>query len=160
MQRMAAARKAGLSVDVSIPVYTDASWKGFKLDNPQVYLGWVTPEEHPAIVAATATYRGVVSPHVDGKVGTGGVITKEPRVDRWVFSTDGVGFPVPKATSIPGAANKNWVQNDVYKYPAMVGFGPGIEQNTHKIGECVDERELQHCAAFLARYPSIFAGNV
>ena len=157
---VAAARKAGLTVDVSIPVYTDASWKGFKLDNPQVYLGWVTPEEHPAIAAATATYRGVVSPHVDGKVGTGGLITKEPRVDRWVFSTDGVGFPVPKATSIPGAANKNWVQNDVYKYPAMVGFGPGIEQNTHKIGECVDERELQHCAAFLARYPSIFAGNV
>ena len=157
---VAAARKAGLTVDISIPVYTDASWKGFKLDNPQVYLGWVTPEEHPAIQAATATYRNVVSPHVDGKVGSGGVITKEPRVDRWVFSTDGVGFPVPKATSIPGAANKNWVENDVYKHPAMIGFGPGIEQNTHKIGECVDERELQHCAAFLARFPTVFAGNV
>ena len=113
-----------------------------------------------SIRAAVETYRGVVSPHVDGKIGEGGVLTKEPRVDRWVFSTDGVGFPVPKTTSIPGAAKKNWVENEVYKHPAMIGFGPGIEQNTHKIGECLDARELQHCAAFLARYPSIFAGNV
>src|SRR5664279_787260 len=89
---VAAARKAGLKVDVTVPTYTDASWKGFVLDNPQIYLGWVTPEEHPAIQAATVAYRGVVSPHVDGQIGTGGVITKEPRVDRWVFSTDGVGY--------------------------------------------------------------------
>jgi len=47
----------------------------------------------------------------------------------------------------------------VYKHPAMFGFGPGIEQNTHKIGECLDERELLHCAAFLARFPSVFAGS-
>ena len=86
LEAVAAARKAGLRVDVTVPIYTDASWKGFVLNNPQVYLGWVTPEEHPAIQAATAAYRGVVSPHVDGKVGAGGILTKEPRVDRWVFS--------------------------------------------------------------------------
>jgi acetylornithine deacetylase/succinyl-diaminopimelate desuccinylase-like protein len=51
------------------------------------------------------------------------------------------------------------VNNGVYKHPAMIGFGTGIEQNTHKIGECLDERELQHSAAFLARYPTVFAGN-
>jgi acetylornithine deacetylase/succinyl-diaminopimelate desuccinylase-like protein len=39
----------------------------------------------------------------------------------------------------------------------MFGLGPGIEQNTHKIGECVDLRELQHAIAFLARFPSVFA---
>ena len=59
--------------------------------------------------------------------------------------------------SIPGAAGKNWVVCGAYKHPAMFGFGTGIEQNTHKIGECVDIRELQHCAAFLARFPSVFA---
>jgi putative selenium metabolism hydrolase len=154
---VAAARRAGLTVDISIPTYTDPSWKGYVLNNPQVYLGWVTPEEHPAIAAAVSTYRGVISPHVEGKVGEGGVLTKEPRVARWVFSTDGVGFPVPKETEIPGAAGKAWVVGETYKYPAMFGFGPGIEQNTHKIGECVDTRELQHCAAFLARFPSVFA---
>ena len=109
------------------------------------------------ITSAVAAYKGVVSPHVDGKIGEGGVLTKEPRVERWVFSTDGVGFPVPKDASIPGAKGKNWVESGPYKYPAMFGFGPGIEQNTHKIGECLDARELQHCAAFLARFPSIFA---
>ena len=92
-------------------------------------------------------------------IGTGGVLTREPRVERWVFSTDGVGFPVPRDASIPGSAGKGWVVGDVYKHPAMFGFGPGIEQNTHKIGECLDERELRHCAAFLARFPSVLAGG-
>ena len=159
LSSVAAARKAGLSVEVTIPTYTDASWKGYVLNNPQVYLGWVTPEEHPSIRAAVETYRGVVSPHVDGKIGEGGVLTKEPRVDRWVFSTDGVGFPVPKETKIPGAAGKRWIENGPYKYPAMLGFGTGIEQNTHKIGECLDTRELIHCSAFLARYPSVLVAT-
>ena len=153
------ARKAGLKVEVSIPTYTDASWKGYVLNNPQVYLGWLTPEEHPAVQAAVSAYKAVISPNVDGKVGTGGCLTKEPRVDRWVFSTDGVGYPIPKAASVPGAAKKQWVSNDVYKHPAMIGFGTGIEQNTHKIGECLDERELQHSAAFLARFPTVFASK-
>ncbi len=159
LSSVAAARKAGLTIEVSVPVYGDASWKGYVLDNPQVYLGWLTPEGHPALKAAVSTYEGVISPHVEGKSGTGGSIPKEPRVDRWVFSTDGVGFPVPKDASVPGAAKKGWVTSESYKHPAMFGFGVGIEQNTHKIGECVDERELQHASAFLARFPSVFAGE-
>ena len=49
--------------------------------------------------------------------------------------------------------------SDNYKHPAMFGFGVGIEQNTHKIGECVDARELRHAAAFLARYAGVFASG-
>jgi putative selenium metabolism hydrolase len=157
---VSAAKDAGLKVEVSVPVYSDPTWKGFVLNNPQVYLGWVTPEEHPAIQAAVSTYKGVISPHVDGRRGDGGTIPKEPRVERWIFSTDGVGFPVPKEDeSIPVTPAKAWVVSGAYKHPAMFGIGPGIEQNTHKIGECVDLRELQHSIAFLARFPSIFAGN-
>lgn len=158
LEAVATARKAGLKVEVSVPTYEDKSWKGYVLGNPQIYLGWVTPEGHPAIKAAVGAYRGVVSPHVDGKIGTGGSIPKEPRVGRWVFSTDGVGYPVPKDKVIPGADGKGWVVEGAYKHPAMFGFGVGIEQNTHKVGECVDEREVEHCAAFLARFPSVFAG--
>ncbi len=137
--------------DLHRPVAGRAS----RLDNPQIYLGWVTPEEHPAIQAAVSTYRGVISPHVDGKSGTGGAIPKEPRVARWVFSTDGVGFPVPKDAAHPGGAGKNWVDHrrTTSTRPCSAS-APGIEQNTHKIGECLDQRELQHCAAFLARFPS------
>jgi len=156
---VAAASAAGLQVEVTVPTYHEASWKGYVLDNPQIYLGWVTPEEHPAIQAAVGTYRGVISPHVDGTSGTGGTIPREPRVARWIFSTDGVGYPVPKDDpAIPAGPAKRWVVSGAYKHPAMFGLGPGIEQNTHKIGECVDLRELQHAIAFLARFPSVFAG--
>lgn len=160
LSAVAAARTAGLQVDVKVPLYEQPTWKGFTLGNPQIYLGWITPQEHPAIQAAVSTYRSVVSPHVNGKRGEGGIIPKEPRVERWIFSTDGVGFPIPKDDqSIPADPMKQWVVSGAYRHPAMFGIGPGIEQNTHKIGECVDLRELQHAVAFLARFPSLFAGE-
>jgi len=158
LKAVGAARAAGLKVDVSVPIYDQPTWKGYVLNNPQIYLGWVTPEEHPAIQAAVATYQGVISPHVTGRRGEGGTIPVEPRVERWIFSTDGVGFPVPKDDAvIPVTPAKGWVVSGAYKHPAMFGLGPGIEQNTHKIGECVDLRELQHAVAFLARFPSVYA---
>ncbi len=81
-----------------------------------------------------------------------GAVRREPRVDRWIFSTDGVGFPVPTDdATIAVPARKAWVTSGAVKHPAMLGFGPGIEQNTHKVGECVDLRELVHAIAFLAR---------
>ena len=33
-------------------------------------------------------------------------------------------------------------------------IGAGVEQNTHRVGECVDLRELQHAIAVLARFPA------
>jgi acetylornithine deacetylase/succinyl-diaminopimelate desuccinylase-like protein len=150
---VAAARRAGLRVDVRTPLYEEATWRGHRQSNPQVYMGWETPEDHPAVAAAVAAYRAVVTPHVDERPGGG--LKREPRVDRWVFSTDGVGFPVPVSDeTIPAAAAKRWVVSGTVKHPPMLGLGPGIEQNTHKVGECVDLRELQHAIAFLARYPS------
>ena len=45
--------------------------------------------------AAVATYDRVVAPHVaPTTTEQGGGLRREPRVDRWIFSTDGVGFPV------------------------------------------------------------------
>jgi len=54
---------------------------------------------------------------------------------------------------------KEWIEAGAYKHPAMIGIGPGIEQNTHKIGECIDQRELRSAIAFLARYPGAFAAQ-
>jgi hypothetical protein len=42
----------------------------------------------------------------------------------------------------------------------MFGIGPSIEQNTHKIGECVDIRELDLVSAVLARFPSLYAASI
>jgi len=154
-----AARAAGLKVEVSVPRYREKTWRGYLADNPQVYRGWLTPEEHPVIRAAVAAYRGVVTPHVVEPQGgaRAGALRREPRVDRWIFSTDGVGFPIPAGdASIAVPERKRWVVSGDVKHPAMFGIGPGIEQNTHRIGECVDARELQHAIAVLARFPSAF----
>jgi acetylornithine deacetylase/succinyl-diaminopimelate desuccinylase-like protein len=159
LETVKAARAAGLRVEVTVPRYAQKTWRGYLADNPQVYLGWLTPEEHPVIQASLAAYRGVVTPHVQEPKGgaTAGALRKEPRVDRWIFSTDGVGFPVPKDDrSIAVPESKRWVVSGNVKHPPMVGIGPGLEQNTHRIGECVDLRELQHAVALLARFPSAF----
>ena len=155
-----AARAAGLTVDVHVPRYSTPTWTGHPVDNAQIYPGWITPDDHPAIVAAVDAYRRVVTPHVQEPSGgaQAGSLRAEPRVDTWVFSTDGVGFPVPvgeKAFEVPPA--QGWVVSGAVIHPPMFGIGAGIEQNTHRIGECVDERELQHAIAVIARFPSLFA---
>ena len=159
LDAVAAAREAGLTVEVEVPIYEDLTWRGYKPGNPQIYMGWATPEEHSAIQTAVAVYQGVVAPRADGLDGVPPrSLPAAARVDRWIFSTDGVGFPIPSDDqSIEVPERKAWVDTGTFKHPAMFGFGPGIEQNTHKIGECVDERELQRAVAFLARFPSAFA---
>ncbi len=159
LDAVAAARAAGLNVEVTVPRYTQKTWRGYLADNPQIYRGWLTPEEHPVIRAAVEAYRRVVTPHVTEPAGgaQAAALRKEPRVDRWIFSTDGVGFPIPASDdSIGVPESKDWVFSGEVKHPAMLGIGAGIEQNTHKIGECVDGRELQHAIAVLARFPSAF----
>ena len=54
---------------------------------------------------------------------------------------------------------KRWVTAGTMRHPAILGLGPGIMQNAHKVGEAVDLRELRHAIAFLARYPSRFAAT-
>ena len=160
LDAVATARAGGLIVEITVPRYDHPTWVGHPVDNAQVYPGWITPDDHPAITAAVAAYRRVVSPHVHEPAGgaTAGALRREPRVDTWVFSTDGVGFPVPVDPSpfdVPTA--KGWVVSGAVRHPAMFGIGAGIEQNTHRIGEAVDDRELQHAIAVLARFPSLFA---
>jgi acetylornithine deacetylase/succinyl-diaminopimelate desuccinylase-like protein len=156
------AREAGLRVEVKVPPYRERTWRGYLADNPQIYRGWLTPEDHPALRAAVLAYRAVVSPHVAEPRGgaSAGALRREPRVDRWIFSTDGVGFPIPAGDTTIGVPDtKAWVVSGDVKYPALFGIGAGIEQNTHRVGECVDLRELQHAIAVLARFPSAFAAT-
>jgi len=156
LDAVAAARAAGLTVDITVPRYSQRTWRGYPVDNAQVYPGWITPETHPVIRAAVDAYQRVVTPHVTEPAGggAGAALRREPRVDTWIFSTDGVGFPIPvDDPSIEVPEQKAWVISGQVKHPAMFGIGAGIEQNTHRIGECVDERELQHAIAVLARFP-------
>jgi len=112
----------------------------------------VTPESHPAVGAAVDAYTRVVSPMIPPG-GRRGELRHDPRVARWIFSTDGVGFPTRSYEPPP---SKRWIHDGAFRYPAMLGIGPGIEQNTHKIGECVDSREFPPVIAFLARFPAAY----
>jgi len=156
---VAGARSAGLQVDVEVPIYTDPTWKGYVPGNPQIYMGWETPEAHPAVQCVANVYRNVVGPNVNPSAASvaGGTLKSDPRVDRWIFSTDGVGFPIPQDGEVQVPAPKRWVKAGDFQHPAMFGCGPGIEQNTHKIGEVVDMREVQHAVAVLSRFPSAYA---
>lgn len=160
LDAVATARADGLEVEVRVPRYEQLTWKGHPPGNPQIYPGWATPEEHPAIQCAAESYRRVVSPGIEADA-TGGGLRKEPRVSRWVFSTDGVGVPVPSgdyALRVP--PGKRWVEAGAFRHPAMFGFGPGHEENTHKIGECVDAREMPPVIALYARFPSLYREKV
>lgn len=159
LDAVAAARAAGLTVKVDAPRYTESTWRAYRVDNAQIYPSWVTPADHPSIRAAVDAYRRVVTPHVVEPEGgaTAGALRAQPRVDKWIFSTDGVGFPIPiDDEKIEVGPDKQWVESGPVKHPPMFGIGAGIEQNTHRIGECVDARELQHAIAVLARFPRCF----
>ncbi len=150
------ARDAGLKVEVRAPRYTEPTWKGALPENAQIYPGWVTPEDHPCVAVAVDAYRRVSSPLIP-EGGVAGQLRHEPRVERWIFSTDGVGFPTPvDDDSFIVPEGKRWIHDGPFKYPAMLGIGPGLEQNTHKIGECVDSREFEPVTAFMARFPSLY----
>ncbi len=155
-----AARAHGLPVEIRVPTYDLPTWRGFKPGNPQIYMGWATPEEHPAIQAAVDAWKAVVTPHVEERNEQGGSMRRAPRVDRWVFSTDGVGWPVPKTLEgLKVPAGKRWVDAGAYHHAAMFGMGTGIEQNTHKIGEALDVRELRHAIAFLTRFAGAYVAR-
>jgi acetylornithine deacetylase/succinyl-diaminopimelate desuccinylase-like protein len=155
MSSVVRTREAQLVVDVRAPVYNKPTWKGYLLANPQIYSGWVTPEDHAGVHAAVEAYRGVCSPLVpQDSLST--KLQKESRVSRWVFSTDGVGYPVPVNNGPAVPEGKRWIAAGASKHPPMIGIGPGFEQNTHKIGECVDSREIPPVIAFLARFPSTY----
>ena len=158
MQTVRKAIDDGLRVDVRAPLYSQATWKGYRLNNPQIYPGWVTPEEHPAVSSAVEAYTRVASPIIKPG-GKRGELRHDPRVARWIFSTDGVGFPT-RIGKLHVPESKRWIRDGAFTYPAMLGIGPGIEQNTHKIGECVDSREFPPVVAFLARFPAAYRATV
>ncbi|MEZ4647497.1 MAG: peptidase dimerization domain-containing protein [Candidatus Eisenbacteria bacterium] len=156
---VARAREAGLEVTVSTPYYDQPTWRSYVGGNAQVYPGWVTPEDHPAITCAIQAYARCATPTI-ASGGTNGGLRRDPRLSRWVFSTDGVGYPLRRdddgATVGPA---KRWIDAGPFHHPPMFGIGPGIEQNTHKIGECVDSRELDPVIATLARFPSLYRAS-
>ena len=60
----------------------------------------------------------------------------------------------PTTPRSPSATARTGCSDGTFTYPPMIGIGVGIEQNVHKIGECIDSREFDAVIATLARFPS------
>lgn len=156
LKSVADARQAGCTVNIRIPLYTEKSHKGVPADNPQDYLGWVTPPTNPVVLAAVEAYKRTVTPHVEEPAKPGpDDLRKNPRVQRWIFSTDGVGYPLPKDTTLD-IKGKGWIESGNHVHPPMFGIGAGYEHHCHKLGEYVHKDHLWCPIAVMSRFPSLF----
>jgi acetylornithine deacetylase/succinyl-diaminopimelate desuccinylase-like protein len=90
------------------------------------YPTWVIEESHPVTAAAVETYRKLWD--------------RAPVVDKWTFSTNGVG-----SMGLMGVPT--------------IGFGPGEEEVAHSVNERVPIRDLVEAAQFYAAFPMMFAGR-
>mgnify|MGYP006276239501 CR=1 FL=1 len=103
--------------DVKIPYYENTSWKGTSYGQELYFPTWKIDADHPLVTAGASAYRGLYG--------------KEPVVDKWTFSTNGV--------AICGK----------YEIP-LIGFGPGDEDQAHAPNECLRVADLPIAAAFYA----------
>jgi len=105
---------------VSMYTYDKPSFTGLVYPTDCYFPSWVIPENHVVTQSAVAAYKSLFE--------------KEPRVDKWTFSTNGV--------SIMG----------MFGIPC-VGFGPGKESEAHAPNEKTWKADLVRCAAFYAALP-------
>ena len=151
------AREAGCDVTVRIPTYREKSYRGVPADNEQDYMGWVTKPDDPVVRAAVESYKRTVTPHVEEPPHPGpDDLRKQPRVQRWIFSTDGVGYPMRIGENKFSIEGKNWIEAGEYVHPSMFGIGAGYEHHCHKLGEYVHKDHLWCPIAVIARFPSLF----
>jgi len=112
------------SAEIEILNYDQPSYTGLRYPMEKYYPTWVIEESHPVTRAAVQTYRALWD--------------REPVVDKWTFSTNGVG-----SMGLMGVPT--------------IGFGPGEEEVAHSVAERVPIRHLVEAAEFYAAFPLTFA---
>jgi putative selenium metabolism hydrolase len=113
--------------EVEVLRYDTPSYTGLSYPMQKYYPTWVLEESDPLIRAAVRTYE---------------TLNGEPAVvDKWVFSTNGVG-----SMGIMGVPT--------------VGFGPGEEDVAHSVVERVPIRHLVEAAKFYAAFPLTYLENI
>ena len=118
------------NAEIEILSYDRPSYTGLRYPMEKYYPTWVLEESHPVTRAAIDTYRALWD--------------KAPMVDKWTFSTNGVG-----SMGLMGVPT--------------IGFGPGEEEVAHSVIERVPIRHLVEAAQFYAAFPltyvSVKKGN-
>lgn len=150
----------GCKIDISVPQYTEKSYKGASADNPQNYMYWITNPNNLVVKSALESYKRCVSPeiNIDDKK-TPDNLRKCPTINKWNFSTDGVGYLIKNDELMFSVEGKNWIQNKNFLHPPMFGIGSGFQQHIHKIGEYVHKHHMWCPIAVISRFPSLFVAN-
>jgi len=114
---------AAAGAEIEVLRYMQPSYTGLVYPMDKYYPTWVLDEHHPAVEAGADTWR----------VLTG----SEPVIDKWTFSTNGVG------------------SMGTCGVPTM-GFGPGDEIDAHSVNERVAIDHLVKAAQFYAAFPLMY----
>jgi len=104
---------------VEVLYYEETAYTGLKYGMEKYFPTWKIPEDHKVVQTGVKAYRGLFD--------------KDPLVDKWTFSTNGV------------------TMNGIYGIP-MIGFGPGNEVLAHAPNEKVPVDDLVKASAFYAAF--------
>jgi len=108
-------------MDASVEVlhYDEVAYTGLRYGMEKYYPTWKIPADHKVVTTGVEAFTGLFG--------------KDPIVDKWTFSTNGVTI------------------NGYYGIP-IIGFGPGNEVMAHAPDEKVRIDDLEVAAAFYAAY--------
>jgi len=112
---------------VEMYTYERPSYTGLVYPTDSYFPTWVLPLEHTVCQSTISAYKGLFK--------------KEPVVDKWTFSTNGV--------SIMGR----------YNIPC-IGFGPGREEEAHAPNEKTYKDELVKACAMYAAIPNMYIKHI
>lgn len=124
INRLPSVQKAGANAEMY--KYRKPSCTGLIYPTEAYFPTWSIPESHPVTQALVCGYKGLFQ--------------REPLVDKWTFSTNGVA--VMGRFLIP-----------------CIGFGPGHEDQAHAPNEKTWKKELVQAAAMYAVIPKIYLSN-
>jgi putative selenium metabolism hydrolase len=109
----------GMNAKVEVLQYSETSFTGLKYGMEKYYPTWKIEENHPIVQTGVKAFKGLFG--------------KQPKIDKWTFSTNGVTI------------------NGYHGIP-IIGFGPGNEVLAHAPNEKVPISDLVAASAFYAAF--------
>jgi len=109
----------GMDAKVEVLYYEEEAYTGLRFGMEKYFPTWKIPVEHEVVTTGVKVFKDLFD--------------KEPKIDKWTFSTNGVTI------------------NGYYGIP-LIGFGPGNEVLAHAPNEKVPVSDLVAASAFYALY--------
>ncbi len=108
---------SGLDASVEVLNYKETAYTGLEYGMEKYYPTWKLENNNKLVTQAVSIFKALFN--------------KEPKVDKWTFSTNGVTI------------------NGIHKIP-VIGFGPGNEVMAHSPNEKTPIEQLEKASAFYA----------